>query len=206
VFLTDPGAWGGGPRRAGFVVRLTSPTKSRPSACQRTRNHGRILERCRFRRELRRSHQGEEQFQSNLWLTGHLSLQWCRRHIERASPIRRSSAVRTASSATTRWPCGTTISGRRSTRRRSERQLRRSRQQRQNTWEVNEKLTTAYVKVGINSQLGSLPLRGNIGVQASRRINRRCCISPTREYLPAPRTCRSPSSRKARSTPMYCPA
>ena len=34
------------------------------------------------------------------------------------------------------------------------------------TWEVNEKLTTAYVKVGIDTELGSLPLRGNIGVQS----------------------------------------
>ena len=36
----------------------------------------------------------------------------------------------------------------------------------QNTWKVNEKLTTAFVKVGIDTELGSLPLRGNIGVQA----------------------------------------
>ena len=35
-----------------------------------------------------------------------------------------------------------------------------------NTWEVNEKLTTAFVKFGIDTELGSLPLRGNIGVQA----------------------------------------
>jgi iron complex outermembrane recepter protein len=35
-----------------------------------------------------------------------------------------------------------------------------------NTWEVNEKLTTAFVKVGISTELGSLPLTGNIGVQA----------------------------------------
>ncbi|HEV7609154.1 MAG TPA: TonB-dependent receptor, partial [Steroidobacteraceae bacterium] len=36
----------------------------------------------------------------------------------------------------------------------------------QNTWEVNEKLTTAFVKVGIDTELGSLPLRGNFGVQS----------------------------------------
>ncbi len=35
-----------------------------------------------------------------------------------------------------------------------------------NTWEVNEKLTTAFVKFGIDTELGGLPLRGNIGVQA----------------------------------------
>ena len=35
-----------------------------------------------------------------------------------------------------------------------------------NTWEVNEKLTTAFVKFGIDTELGSMPLRGNIGVQA----------------------------------------
>ncbi|HLA72933.1 MAG TPA: TonB-dependent receptor [Steroidobacteraceae bacterium] len=35
-----------------------------------------------------------------------------------------------------------------------------------NAWTVNEKLTTAYVKVGIDTELGSLPLRGNIGVQS----------------------------------------
>ena len=36
----------------------------------------------------------------------------------------------------------------------------------QNTWDVNEKLTTAFVKFGIDTELGELPLRGNIGVQA----------------------------------------
>jgi iron complex outermembrane receptor protein len=36
----------------------------------------------------------------------------------------------------------------------------------QNTWDVNEKLTTVYVKLGIDTELGSLPLTGNFGVQA----------------------------------------
>jgi iron complex outermembrane recepter protein len=35
-----------------------------------------------------------------------------------------------------------------------------------NAWEVNEKLTTVYVKADLDLELGSLPLRGNIGVQA----------------------------------------
>ena len=35
-----------------------------------------------------------------------------------------------------------------------------------NTWEVTEKLTTAFVKLGIDTQIGSLPLTGNIGVQS----------------------------------------
>jgi iron complex outermembrane receptor protein len=35
-----------------------------------------------------------------------------------------------------------------------------------NDWEVTEKLTTAFVKVGIDTAIGSLPLRGNIGVQS----------------------------------------
>ena len=34
-----------------------------------------------------------------------------------------------------------------------------------NTWGVTEKLATAYVKVGIDTHLASLPLTGNIGVQ-----------------------------------------
>ena len=33
----------------------------------------------------------------------------------------------------------------------------------QNTWEVNEKLTTLFVRVGIDTELGSLPLRGAFG-------------------------------------------
>ena len=36
----------------------------------------------------------------------------------------------------------------------------------QNTWQVDEKLTTAFVKLGVDTELGGLPLRGNIGVQA----------------------------------------
>jgi iron complex outermembrane recepter protein len=35
-----------------------------------------------------------------------------------------------------------------------------------NAWKVNEKLTTAYVKFDLDLQLGSLPLKGNIGVQS----------------------------------------
>jgi iron complex outermembrane receptor protein len=35
-----------------------------------------------------------------------------------------------------------------------------------NAWTVNEKLTTVFVKFGIDTELGSLPLRGNIGVQS----------------------------------------
>jgi len=35
-----------------------------------------------------------------------------------------------------------------------------------NDWEVTEKLTTAFVQVGIDTQIGSLPLRGNVGVQS----------------------------------------
>ena len=35
-----------------------------------------------------------------------------------------------------------------------------------NAWTVSEKLTTAFVKVGIDTEIGSLPLRGNIGVQS----------------------------------------
>jgi len=35
-----------------------------------------------------------------------------------------------------------------------------------NAWKVNEKLTTVYVKLGIDTQIGDLPLRGNIGVQS----------------------------------------
>jgi len=34
-----------------------------------------------------------------------------------------------------------------------------------NAWTVNEKLTTAYVKFSLDSHLGEYPLRGNIGVQ-----------------------------------------
>jgi iron complex outermembrane recepter protein len=35
-----------------------------------------------------------------------------------------------------------------------------------NTWKVKEKLTTAYIKFDIDTQIGSVPLTGNIGVQS----------------------------------------
>lgn len=35
-----------------------------------------------------------------------------------------------------------------------------------NAWTVNEKLTTAYVKANLATEIGGLPLKGNIGVQA----------------------------------------
>ena len=77
----------------------------------------------------------------------------------------------------------------------------------QNTWEVNEKLTTAFVKFGIDTELGSLPLRGNIGVQAMT-ADQTSDLHLTNAPIPAEydRTSRLPWSPRATSTPMCCPA
>ena len=61
VFLTDPGGWGGGLAALGFRRGIPrSPTRSRPSACRRPAQLEGFLSDVTLRRELRRSHQGEE--------------------------------------------------------------------------------------------------------------------------------------------------
>ena len=110
----------------------------------------------------------KKQFQSNLWLAGqYFPCRPCRsRFPHRHRRLRRSSAARTASSATTRsalyhsgfWqPINSVDDPNANSNDRVNNVT--------NTWEVNEKLTTAFVKFGIDTELGGLPLRGNIGVQ-----------------------------------------
>ena len=50
-----------------------------------------------------------------------------------------------------------------------------------NTWEVNEKLTTAFVKVGIDTEIGGLPVAGQHRRAGDPgRSDPRSCISRAR--------------------------
>ena len=77
----------------------------------------------------------------------------------------------------------------------------------QNTWQVDEKLTTAFVKLGVDTELGGLPLRGNIGVQAIQADQTSHLAHHERgDSRQHAGTAQSRWSRRAPSTPTFCRA
>ena len=104
VFLTDPGDWGGGPRRSGFVGAPDITDEIKAIRLSATRKfEGILLSDVSFGVNYADRTKAKQQFQSNLWLPRqHLACRSCRSNTAPASPTPRSSAARTASSATTR--------------------------------------------------------------------------------------------------------
>ena len=168
VFLTDPGGWGGGMRRAGFVDEpdITDEIKAIRLAATR-KFEGFWLNNVQFGVNYAERTKAKEDFQSNLWLTGNVS------HVVVPEQYRTGIADSSffgsphgiigydalAMYGDGIWQTINTIDDPNAN------PFDRANNVAQ-TWEVNEKLTTAYVKFGIDTELGSLPLRGNIGVQS----------------------------------------
>jgi iron complex outermembrane receptor protein len=169
VFLTDPGGWGGGMRRAGFVDQpaIKDEIKAIRAAVTRKFEDKFFLGDVSFGVNYAERTKAKADFQSNLWLTGNVS------HV--AVPEQYRTGIADSSFfgspygiigydalAMYRdgiWQTVNTIDDPNAN------PFDRANNVAQ-TWEVNEKLTTAYVKFGIDTELGSLPLRGNIGVQS----------------------------------------
>ncbi len=167
VFLTDPGAWGGGPRRAGFVGAPEITDEIKAIRLSANRSLEGFLSDVGFGVNYADRTKDKRQFQGNLWLVGDIS------HAVVPEQYRTGIADTTffgspygmigydalAMWNDNFWEAINSVDDPNANEGDRVNNVR-------NTWEVNEKLTTAYVKVGINTELGSLPLRGNIGVQA----------------------------------------
>ena len=70
-------------------------------------------------------------------------------------------------------------------------------------WDVKEKVTTSFIKANIDSQIGSVPVRGNFGFQVINTDQ-----SSNSRYFDnsAPQAARSSPWWMARLTPTCCPA
>ena len=169
VFLTDPGGWGGGQRRAGFVgaPEISDEIQAIRLAATRKFDERFFLSDVSFGVNYADRTKSKNQFQSNLWLTGNIS------HAVVPEQYRTGIADSTFfgspygiigydALAMYRDDFWAPINSIDDPAANSNDRINNV----MNTWEVSEKLTTAFVKVGIDTELGNLPLRGNFGVQA----------------------------------------
>ncbi len=168
VFLTDPGGWGGGPRRAGYVGAPDIKDEIQAIRLSATRKlEAGFLNEISFGANYAERTKSKEQFQSNLWLRGEVS------HLAVPEEYRTGIANSTffgspygiigynaiAMYRDGFWEAINSVVDPNANSGDRENNVR-------NTWEVEEKLLTPFVKVGIDTEIGTLPLRGNLGVQA----------------------------------------
>ena len=169
VFLTDPGGWGGGPRRSGFVGApdITDEIQAIRLAATRKFDEAFFLSDVSFGVNYADRTKTKRQFQSNLWLPGNISHAAVPEEFRTGiantdffgSPYGMISYDALGLYRSGFWqPINSIDDPNANSNDRVNNVM--------NTWDVNEKLTTAFVKLGIDTELGSLPLRGNIGVQA----------------------------------------
>ena len=169
VFLTDPGGWGGGERRAGFVgaPRIEDEIQAIRLSATRKFSDQFLISDVSFGVNYADRTKSKRQFQSNLWLNGDISHAVVPEEYRTGiadssffgSPYGIIGYNALAMYRDDFWAPINSINDPNANPNDRTNNV-------QNTWDVTEKLTTAFVKVGINTELGSLPLRGNIGVQA----------------------------------------
>ena len=167
IFLTDPGNWGGGPRRSGFVGHPHIEDEIKAIRLSANRTLSSFIDNVGFGVNYAERTKNKRQWQSNLWLPGNVS--------HAAIPEEYRTGITDSSffgipngiigyDALGLYRSGfwqpinsiddpnaninDRISGV------------------TNTWQVTEKLTTVFVKLGIDTQIGSLPLTGNIGLMS----------------------------------------
>lgn len=170
VFLTDPGGWGGGQRRSGFVgnpeiedeikaVRLSAARKLDVS----------LLDGVTFGANYAQRVKSKDNFQSILYLPGNISHAIVPAGFRTGttntsffgSPHGMIGYNAIALYRAGFWQPVDSFLDPNPAVGVGDRQSAVT-----NDWEVTEKLTTTFVRVGIDTQIGSLPLRGNIGVQS----------------------------------------
>jgi iron complex outermembrane receptor protein len=169
VFLTDPGAWGGGQRRSGFVgaPEISDEIKAVRMAATRKFDEAFFLKDVSFGVNYADRTKGKNQFQSNLWLPGNIS----------HAPVPEEFRTGIADSSFFGSPHGIISYDALGLYRSGFWQPINSVDDPaanpndrinnvMNTWEVNEKLTTAFVKFGFSTELDGIPITGNIGVQS----------------------------------------
>jgi len=168
VFLTDPGGWGGGMRRAGFVGHPDIDDEIKAVRLSATKKFEQFfLSDVTFGLNYADRVKAKHQFQSNLWLTGNISHAAVpdayRTGVADSSffgsPYGIVSYDALAMYRANFWSPIDSIDDPNANPNDRISDV-------QNTWQVTEKLTTAFVKLGIDAHVGSLPLRGNVGVQA----------------------------------------
>jgi iron complex outermembrane recepter protein len=169
IFLTDPGGWGGGQRRAGFVGAPEIEDEIAAIRLSANRKFEGFFNAVDFGVNYADRTKSKNQFQSNLWLNGNISHAVVPEEYRTGitdssffgSPYGIIGYNALAMYRDNFWAPINSINDPNANANDRINNL-------QNTWEVNEKLTTAFVKFSIDSELDGLPLRGNIGLQAVR--------------------------------------
>ncbi len=169
VFLTDPGGWGGGERRAGFVgaPEIDDEIAAIRLSATRAFSEDFFLNDVSFGVNYADRTKSKRQFQSNLWLNGNISHAVVPEEYRTGiadssffgSPYGIIGYNALAMYRDGFWAPINSIDDPAANPNDRTNNV-------QNTWDVTEKLTTAFVKLGIDTSVGELPLRGNIGVQA----------------------------------------
>jgi len=167
VFLTDPGAWGGGERRSGFVGHPEIEDEIQAIRLSAKRTFEGPLSEVSFGVNYADREKQKDPFQSLLYLPGDVS------HV--AVPEDYRTGVANGAffglpggvigyDAIGMWNSGfwQPINAANDPNAAPGDRIYDV----TNAWTVNEKLTTAFVKVNIDTSIGDLPLRGNIGVQS----------------------------------------
>lgn len=169
VFLTDPGGWGGGPRRSGFVgaPNIADEIQAVRLAATRKFDEAFFLEDVSFGVNYADRTKSKNQFQSNLWLPGNISHAVVPEEFRTGiadssffgSPHGLISYDALGLYRSGFWQPINSVDDPNANANDRINNV-------QNTWEVNEKLTTAFLKFGISTEIDGIPLTGNIGVQA----------------------------------------
>jgi iron complex outermembrane receptor protein len=168
-FLTDPGGWGGGPTRAGFLGSPTINDELKAIKLAADRKLGSVFSKVSFGVNYAERTKSKYLFQGMLQLPGGVS------HL--AVPDAYRTGIMDTSffgnpngmisyDALAMYHDGiiTAIDARvNPTANSNDRTFDIT-----NTWSVKEKLTTPYIRFEIDTQMGSVPVTGNIGVQAQR--------------------------------------
>ena len=167
VFLTDPGAWGGGQRRSGFVGHPEIEDEIQAIRLSAKRTFEGPLSEVSFGVNYADREKQKDPFQSLLYLPGDVS------HL--AVPEDYRTGIADGSffglpggvigyDAIGMWNSGfwQPINAANDPNAAPGDRIYDV----TNAWTVSEKLTTAFVKVNIDTSIGDLPLRGNIGVQS----------------------------------------
>lgn len=167
VFLTDPGAWGGGPRRSGFVGHPKIEDEIKAVRLSGSRKLDFLLNDVTAGVNYAERVKSKDNWQSILYLPGNIShavvpegfrtgitnsrffgsphgiIGYDALGLYRSGFWQPIDAIDDPNAGVNDRISDVT-----------------------NTWEVDEKLTTVFVKVGIDTQIGGLPLTGNIGLQS----------------------------------------
>ncbi len=169
VFLTDPGAWGGGQRRSGFVGNPSIEDDIKAIRLSASRKMEGFLGDISFGVNYAEREKTKQNFQSILYLPGNVS----------HAPV--PEEFRTGVADASFFGSGNGLIGYDAIGLynsgfwqpidayedpnplvgNGDRQSSVT-----NDWRVQEKLTTVYVRFGIDTELAGMPLRGNIGVQS----------------------------------------